>query len=452
MTKVEIIKNLSKEELKNILEECNTYTDIFIFLFNKNSSSHIVKKALINAFSSYGLNSKKITSKTSSPIWSISTKDFKKLVEKASSIKEILNAFNLENKGSNYKTLKKRFLLENLNYNEFVKKSVYAPRNTLKYTRDEIFCENSSYPRNSLKKILLTENILINKCSICQQLPYWNNKSMTLILDHINGIYNDNRLINLRIVCPNCNSQLETTGGRNIKNNKIRPNEEEINLNINNLVSNKISYKEGYSFCVKCERPLSRNTNKNGVCRKCLSSMEKKSPENIFEVFNLASSIGYVKTGDIYGVSGNTIKKWLLNEHLNPLEKKNTENFIELVIKLKNFFIDNSIFPDTNSDKELFNFINRLRKKYISKTLKEEEIQILNKISERILTPLNLDEVFKDSLFKLELFIKNNMRTPKRTLKDKDESVLAEWIRSTYRTNNPERVERIKNLLSSYNL
>ena len=38
----------------------------------------------------------------------------------------------------------------------------------------------------------------------------WTGKKMSLILDHINGKHNDNRIDNLRIVCPNCNATLET--------------------------------------------------------------------------------------------------------------------------------------------------------------------------------------------------------------------------------------------------
>ena len=45
------------------------------------------------------------------------------------------------------------------------------------------------------------------KCSICGQQPKWNGKPLIMILDHINGNHRDDRLENLRWVCPNCNYQ-----------------------------------------------------------------------------------------------------------------------------------------------------------------------------------------------------------------------------------------------------
>ena len=45
----------------------------------------------------------------------------------------------------------------------------------------------------------------------------WWDKRLHLIMDYINGNTWDNQLENLRLICPNCNAQLETHGGKNKK-------------------------------------------------------------------------------------------------------------------------------------------------------------------------------------------------------------------------------------------
>jgi len=52
-------------------------------------------------------------------------------------------------------------------------------------------------------------------CIFHQSPLVWNSKKLTLVLDHKNGVDGDNRPENLRFLCPNCNSQQSTHGGRN---------------------------------------------------------------------------------------------------------------------------------------------------------------------------------------------------------------------------------------------
>lgn len=82
---------------------------------------------------------------------------------------------------------------------------------------EQALIENSSYSRQSLKRRLLREGLLKNECAECGQRPRWKGKLLVLILDHINGVNDDNRLDNLHLLCPNCNSQTETFAGRNVK-------------------------------------------------------------------------------------------------------------------------------------------------------------------------------------------------------------------------------------------
>ncbi len=75
-----------------------------------------------------------------------------------------------------------------------------------------------------LKKKLIEEGYIEDVCVECGNEGEWNNKPIILELDHINGDRFDNRLKNLRILCPNCHSQTPTFRGRNGDVDKKRTN------------------------------------------------------------------------------------------------------------------------------------------------------------------------------------------------------------------------------------
>jgi len=68
--------------------------------------------------------------------------------------------------------------------------------------------------RRNVKIRLLEAGLLQNRCSICG-ISEWCGRQLVCHLDHVNGINNDNRLENLRMLCPNCHSQTDTYGGLN---------------------------------------------------------------------------------------------------------------------------------------------------------------------------------------------------------------------------------------------
>lgn len=92
-----------------------------------------------------------------------------------------------------------------------------SPRWNEKYPDSQIFAVGSTYSRHSLKSRILDNKLIPHCCAICGIGPEWRGKSMPLILDHINGVNNDNRLVNLRFVCSNCDSQLPTYKSKNRK-------------------------------------------------------------------------------------------------------------------------------------------------------------------------------------------------------------------------------------------
>ena len=88
------------------------------------------------------------------------------------------------------------------------------------------------------KKYFLQEQD--HKCAICGMNDTWNNKPLVFILDHIDGNADNNNRENLRLVCPNCDSQLDTYKSKNKNSARAKYHKfinlrklEPINRNIN---------------------------------------------------------------------------------------------------------------------------------------------------------------------------------------------------------------------------
>lgn len=143
-------------------------------------------------------------------ISSCSDVDFKQIVQDSSSFAEIEQKLGYKSySGSVSQKIKERIATLNLDISHFASKS--KP----KRTQENVFIERSTASQRTLRRYYVDGAYTEYKCSICGQLPFWNNKELTLILDHINGNNHDDRLENLRWVCPNCNQQLDTFGSKN---------------------------------------------------------------------------------------------------------------------------------------------------------------------------------------------------------------------------------------------
>ena len=131
-----------------------------------------------------------------------------------------MNKLSLRSAGGNYRVINKYIKEYNIDISHFETNGERFIRMIDNFVKKDIsvfLVENCNCSRANLKRRLFEEKLLDNKCCICGQDENWKGIKISLILDHINGKHNDNRIENLRIVCPNCNAGLDTFAGKNNK-------------------------------------------------------------------------------------------------------------------------------------------------------------------------------------------------------------------------------------------
>ena len=174
-----------------------------------------------------------------------------------------------------------------------------------KRTIENVFIENSTASQKVLRDWYEKGQYSKYECAICGQEPFWQGKELTLILDHINGINKDDRLENLRWVCPNCNQQLETTGSRN-------PNR-------------KVFAKKYY--CCDCGKEIWKGASR---CEKCNNIFRTTSIEDLpisrEELKNLIRISPFTEIGRQFHMTDNAVRKWCDKFNL-PRTKKEINSY-----------------------------------------------------------------------------------------------------------------------------
>ena len=162
----------------------------------------------------------------------------------------------------------------------------------------EHWLQNGSHISSShLKPMLYKEGLKQRECEKCGQGEEWRGEHISLILDHINGVSNDNRLENLRILCPNCNAALPThcRGHKRIEKAK--------------------------QDLIEKDKMKTERIKNNGQTEKQLASSisQRKAERPSLEVLlTETKELGFLGTGRKYGVSDNAIRKWIKTYEKHP--------------------------------------------------------------------------------------------------------------------------------------
>jgi hypothetical protein len=167
---------------------------------------------------------------------------------------------------------------------------------------EQVMVRGSSYSRANLKRRLFDQGIKERRCEICGQDERWRGRWMSLILDHVNGVPDDNRLENLRVVCPNCAATLETHCGRkNLRERPTRP--------CKRCGKEFVAKYASHRYCShSCGCRWDRRSRLRGRPKPASRKVEWPPFEQLLAEIAATS---YLAVGRKYGVSDNAVRKWV---------------------------------------------------------------------------------------------------------------------------------------------
>lgn len=123
---------------------------------------------------------------------------------------DVLRSLGFDLSGGNYVAVRRRLAKLNLDTSHWHRGRPPSGR-----PLESVLVRGGYTNRYRLKVRLIRAGRLRNACALCGIDPEWHGQPLTLVLDHVNGINDDYRVDNLRLLCPNCHSQTPTFSGRN---------------------------------------------------------------------------------------------------------------------------------------------------------------------------------------------------------------------------------------------
>jgi len=148
---------------------------------------------------------------------------FRDIIRDSFSVAQCLDKLGLRPSGGNYKCFHQKVSELNIDTSHFTGQAYLKGKThnwTPKIPLKDILVTNCYYQSHKLRLRLIKEKIKEHRCESCNNTE-WLGKPIALELEHINGIHTDNRIENLKLLCPNCHSLTETYRGKNKGKNAI---------------------------------------------------------------------------------------------------------------------------------------------------------------------------------------------------------------------------------------
>ena len=216
--------------------------------------------------------------------------NIEEVINQSISVAEALRKMDLDPRGANYIKFKRMVKNKNLDISHF-KGQAHGTTSNERIPWSKILVKDSEYEITVKRKsALIKDGLIDNVCKECG-INTWRGKPITLHIDHINGDHCDNRIENLRFVCPNCHSQTETYCGKNHKKRRLS----KYKRTKNTCVCGKDKAKTS-SLCLECEN-------------KRKSNLSKIKWPSICDLKEMIASSNYTEVAKKLGVSDNAIRK-----------------------------------------------------------------------------------------------------------------------------------------------